>query len=338
MTKTGQISYTVYLKVTNGCNLQCKHCYNEQEGNHLRMSEDVLSRSVHYIKNFAQMHASDTVIVKLHGGEPMLYRTERLLSAVVELSAVPNVTFSVTTNLAYPITDMHLAVFRYMEKVNGKPFVQTSWDYKIRFDTPGQERLWESNVRYLLSLGFDVQPTITLTNLVLREMEPRHLFDYVSSLGCASLNFERYTENGRGLLYDFRAPNREVDRWLFNAFLIYYKELYGRFTVPLFDGVIDSMHGVLTSCRERKCCATTTSINPDGNLGTCPNIAHLSVGNLHGENGQKRIMLIRKEAVPNSSCLLCKFYVYCHGECSQLRYDESGCPGMRMIYNYLTAK
>ena len=35
------------------------------------------------------------------------------------------------------------------------------------------------------------------------------------------------------------------------------------------------------------------------------------------------------------TCSICKFYKYCNGDCCQLQHDQTGCPGMKRIYEYI---
>ena len=38
--------------------------------------------------------------------------------------------------------------------------------------------------------------------------------------------------------------------------------------------------------------------------------------------------LIMRESRRPSECLACEYYTECNGECFQLQWDETGCPGM----------
>lgn len=45
--------YTIYLKVTNACNLKCKHCYNSCMNDIGSMNDEVLAKAKVFIEEFA---------------------------------------------------------------------------------------------------------------------------------------------------------------------------------------------------------------------------------------------------------------------------------------------
>lgn len=66
------MTYVVYLKLTNRCNLRCEHCYNSQ-GVLCDMNQSTLDKSIEFIRNKCDKLAqSDDLVVVFHGGEPML--------------------------------------------------------------------------------------------------------------------------------------------------------------------------------------------------------------------------------------------------------------------------
>ena len=77
--------YTIYLKLTNACNLMCLHCYNSAMHNAESMSDEVLRKSKAFIKQFKTDHPNDEVSIQLHGGEPCLYDLDKTIALVEEL-------------------------------------------------------------------------------------------------------------------------------------------------------------------------------------------------------------------------------------------------------------
>ena len=63
---------TVYVKLTNRCNLTCEHCYNSVCTDQGQMSANTLNKIIHYISDLKEQGYD--VDVALHGGEPMIYR------------------------------------------------------------------------------------------------------------------------------------------------------------------------------------------------------------------------------------------------------------------------
>lgn len=315
----------IYLKLTNACNLLCKHCYNAQMQNHARMKSSVLQLAINYLK------LKPSTLIQLHGGEPMLYPLDKILNIIDEL---PQHQFGVTTNLVYKLMPKHFEIFNQMDKLYGKPFIQTSWDYKIRFKDQVQEKLWRNNCLALMHNNIDTQVTVCLTSLLIKELTPQQLYNQLSDF--YYINFERITNNGRAIDNQLRPKNKDLDLWLCEAYDIFKDK-----KVQLFEGIEQSIKGNKIGCRARQCTQTVETINPDGSIGTCPNIAHLPYTSLtlaknlqdiqQIDNGKKQFF-IKKEALPNSQCLECVYWPYCNGDCFQLEWDETECPGLPLLY------
>lgn len=81
------------------------------------------------------------MVVIFHGGEPMLAGSTTIHSVIDDLSDLKNISFTITTNLVYELTDERLDLLKRISSYhNGS--ISTSYDYKIRF-RDGQEQLWE---------------------------------------------------------------------------------------------------------------------------------------------------------------------------------------------------
>ena len=62
---------TIYVKLTNRCNLTCDHCYNAVCHDQGQMSANTLQKILDYIYDLKEQGYD--VDVALHGGEPTLY-------------------------------------------------------------------------------------------------------------------------------------------------------------------------------------------------------------------------------------------------------------------------
>lgn len=323
------MDYNIYIKLTNGCNMKCSHCFNEIMGNHKMMSTSILIKSINWIKKFIQEHPSDKIIISLFGGEPMLYDLNKITHFIEALSNL-NINWTITTNLMYELTPNHLQIFNQMSAIDVKPLIKTSFDYgDIRFKNESDKTLWIKNVQNLISNGFDVQPTICLTNYLIQNITPKEVFDFAQELGINKINFERITETGRAAENNVKPLNRETDLWICNAY-----DEYKKFNIkcPLFESIIQSINHIYLGCRERKCMEKVITINPNGTISACPNMANKSYGNLDRIDNSKKQDLIDFEKQQDLECLICPYYTYCNGDCCQLKFDTSGCPGFKKLY------
>lgn len=324
--------YTIYLKVTNACNLKCKHCYNSCMNDISSMNDEVLVKAKVFIEEFAQKHINDAVNVQFHGGEPCLYDIKKLIEFVFNTDS-HNIKYSITTNLVYKLTSDHLALFKKMLPYDDVPYIMTSWDPGIRFPI-GKLGVWEDNVEEAIKNGIKVQPIVCVTKQLLKSYEqPKGLFKYFSEFGIRDMNFERITLTGRAAENDIKPTNREVDDWLFSAYLEYEKN---GFHIPLFGNLKEAANGNLLGCRARKCMRTVLTINPDGSIATCPNMPLDLIGSLDGVDPTKITRLCMKERLARfQECSVCDLFKQCNGECCQLQSDSTGCPGLTKIIRHI---
>lgn len=328
------MDYNIYIKLTNGCNLKCKHCFNEIMGNHNSMSDKTLDKTIEWLKSFKNNHLNDTINISLHGGEPMLYDLDKIIY-LLDSTKDLNLKWCITTNLMYPLTAKHFKIFDRMKPFDDKPMIMTSYDYgDLRFDSEFLRGFWKSNVQMIISENIDVQPIICISDYVVKNIKPEDVFDLMKSLGIKRFNFERITETGRASQNHIKPLNRDADKWLLNAFKVYENS---EFEIPLFEAIEQSFKGVFLGCRARQCMSTVITINPDGTIASCPNMANNTYGNLDGIDKCKHCDLIAFEKQIDMECFLCPFYKYCNGDCCQLKFDETGCGGLKLIYEYVSA-
>lgn len=316
---------TIYLKLTNGCQLRCKHCYNANTNFSGDISNDVLLQSIDFINEKAKTNKVNLI---LHGGEPLLNGLEKPLIAV---NKTPDVAHFVTTNLMYELSQEHIYLFKKMH------LVSTSWDYKIRFITSNQEKLWRKNVSKLLEENINVAPIITLSKYIIEDLKPSSLINMFKSIDVKQINFERLTETGNAKENSLKANNKDIDNWLLDA----YKSYEGSgIRIPLFESVEQSVNNnILIGCRKRECQSHVITINTDGSISGCPNCYDCTYGNVDGKfDTNKYNALNAKESIRDNRCYLCEHYKVCNGDCCQLSWDNTGCPGMPSIFNYLLNK
>lgn len=319
------VTKIVYLKLTNLCQLSCQHCYNSV-CEKITMSEETLRKAVGYIKNLTKSYE---VEVTLHGGEPMLFPNMQLLHEAVDDMIKAGAYVSATTNLVYQLTDEKKELFHKFVQQDGEKLLLTSYDIALgRFST-NQRTQWLNNVRELIKEGINVQPIMSLHKLGMRYYNiPAQLLFFYRELGVTHCNFERLTKSGRA---DSNADrliptNRDVDAWLIK---LYEANKVYNMTIPILLGVEDAIEGHLTGCRARQCTHNVITINPDGSIATCPNMPLDVIANLDGVTQTDCLeSLHRRECSRRSECYTCEHFSVCNGDCFQLAWDETGCPGL----------
>lgn len=315
----------IYICTTNSCQLQCKGCYMSSV---CKLTQSV---NLDYVRQVINDNMNEDLECVFHGGEPFFYRDDNTIQSYIDLvKEYPNIKWSATTNLVYQLTPKLLELFSLFNN----RFLKTSWDVgDYRFKTPEEAHLWENNVISLIERGFDVEVIITVNNQLTLTI-PQNILNYMYEIGVRWVNFERITENGRASEVKVKPSNREADDWLYEAF-IYNKEVT-HLHIPIFDELEAISKGAEPiGCRRRECMKCIKTINSNNTLATCPNISNIVIGDKTNYYKDKHQELIDIENKRDNRCLVCRYYNICNGDCCQLKYDETGCPGLLKVLRYL---
>jgi len=329
----------IYIKTTESCQLHCWHCYI----NDFRQQKSFfdLDKTIQWCQEYIRIFNKrpEDILFTFHGGEPFLDDLHKLQ---LFINAFPESNFIATTNLCFPLTKefVNFIKVNFIDPTTNRPYIKTSWDHKIRFSNPKQLDLWEKNVRCLMDEGIDVHVTICLTSLLIKEINPRWLFEYFDNLGgVKSLGLERLTHNTteqKDLIPDYE----KLDRFLYKMFLLNGSK-YPNFKIEMFENIKLAISGNFIGCRKRQCMSSVLTINADGSIGGCPNSSLLnSYTNINESpiqilKNRCRECLIKKEQIRNEKCYLCSLFKYCNGDCHQLSWQNNICPAPRRILKHL---
>ncbi len=327
----------VYLKTTETCQLNCKHCFtNGVNGKKIyfdpRKTVDWFYR-LH--EDFPSFGGGSIIF---HGGEPFLAPLEDMYYVWEHTKDLwKNVKWSCSTNLTFNLTDAHLEFF---DKVLKDGFC-TSWDKNIRFENQKQELLWRKNVKTLVDRGHNITLNISL-NKELLKMNQYELVEWLDSLGVSYVQFERLTHGGSALENDDIFPtNRELDLWMFNMHKVYqqYKPKYKDvLLMNVYESIDKGIHG---GVRCRDCEQKIFTVNADGTISGCPNAA---VGNGFGNISQPirdmlgsagRINNIKCEMERDSRCYSCDVFDICNSDCHQLEWQGDVCAAPKTLMRTL---
>lgn len=332
------MNYLFYLKTTETCNLNCKHCFtNGINGPKIYWQ---YKKVAEWIKRFTSVNKG-TLHCEFHGGEPFLAPVEEMQYVWNECKDLwPEITWGITTNLVFKLTQEHIDFIK--GPLNGR--IGTSWDPKIRFDNEKQSDLWFKNVRTLLNEGVTIKLFVSVTQDTIN-IEPIHLLSWIKSLGVQEVSFERLTGNGSANKHPEIFPsNLDQDQWFLkmhkqsqqyeardwfeNEFL---ETIYNKFEKNFIKGG--------TFCRD--CEEKLFTINADGTLSGCPNAApefqfgHIDQDIKEMMMSSKRIENIACERSRDPRCYTCDVFDYCGGDCHQLSWQGDICGAPKSLMRFL---
>lgn len=330
-----------YLKTTETCNLNCKHCFTSgSNGPKIYWNPE---KVVDWLKRL-RAHTNDptdTAHADFHGGEPFLVDVSEMRYVYDECKDLwEHFTWGVTTNLVFKLKP---EIVDFMTGPLGGT-VATSWDANIRFSNPKQYDLWRKNLMTLQEAGIDVKLFISVSTGVLN-MEPIDLLEWVRDLGVKNMSLERLTHNGNARLHpDIFPLNTEQDAWFLkmhqqseaagarewfaNEFL---ESVYAKYDTNFLKGG--------TFCRD--CEQKLFTVNADGSLAGCPNSApEQHFGHIDDEigallNSPQRLENIVCETARNTECFSCDVFDKCGGDCHQLAWQDGVCGAPKSLMRAL---
>ena len=323
----------IYVKTTEACNLQCDHCYVGDRRNNDTQFDEI--KTVEWINKYIEVyrHPPEDVAIIFHGGEPFLVNLDKIHYIIDHV--MPGVKFNTTTNLMYHLTDDHLNLMKNIfVDDHGIPWMHTSWDYKIRFKTDDQLKLWENNVKTLLEYGISPHVDMMITNQFVSELNPNDISSYFHNLGVTRINFTRVrtlTIENKNLAAD---PIMQ-DEWLCK----FYDYCKDGFEIPFFDDIARAYHGILRDQRNRDCMKNVITINPDGTIAGCLltsvlGLTYTSINESpdHMYQNKKYSCSRTAEAIGKMKCYECDIFKYCNGDCYQLSWVNGRCATPKKLY------
>lgn len=319
----------IYLKTTETCNLNCKHCFTSgTSGRKIYFNH---TQTIDWLKRLSNQVTTQNTHIEFHGGEPFLAPLDHMQAVYDECkTAWPNMSWGATTNLVFKLTPEIIA---FIQGPLGNR-IATSWDPDIRFATTKQYLLWHNNVKQLIDLGVEVKLFVSLTKSV-TDTEPIELLKYVHGLGISEMSIERLTYNGSANQHPEIFPsNLEQDAW----FLKMHHQIKEHNARDWFDNeFMESVYakfetgftGGGTFCRD--CEEKLFTVNADGTLAGCPNsapedhYAHITDSIDSLLNNPNRLHAIACERNRDPRCYECPVFQFCGGDCRQLAWEDDVC-------------
>lgn len=332
-----------YLKTTETCNLNCKHCFtNGINGPKIYWNPDKVIDWIHRFRKSS--NSFDTVHCEFHGGEPFLVPTNEMFHVYEQCKDLwPLITWGATTNLVFKLTQEHIDLI----KGPFKNRIATSWDPKIRFATENQSKLWMNNIKTLLDEGVTVRLFISVTKDTIN-FEPITLLNWIKNLGVHEVSFERLTNNGNAKQFpDIFPSNKELDDWFLK--MHYQSEEHNArdwFDNDFLETIYSKFESGFTKggtfCRD--CEEKLFTLNADGTIAGCPNSApEQHFGHIDTDidillTSPQRLNNIACERNRNPECYSCEVFKHCGGDCHQLEWQDNICGAPKSLMKELANK
>lgn len=334
------MSKTIYVKTTGSCNLSCKHCFTNGKNGDKTQFDPVQVGD--WIEEYMTHYPPDTDYhLEFHGGEPFLVPLEKLEVLAARFWERDGVGMCANSNLTFKITPEHIAfIQKYFYGHIG-----TSWDHWIRWSNQKQVDLWRSNLRLLKDSGITIYLKVSVSRELLNQT-PDWFIDQIESFGVAEVSLERLTLDGSATENLSIFPDNEVqDNW-YLALYRRYKERKPNVKIRTLDILEQKLqYGIVkvdTNCRN--CEQNLVTINSNGALGGCPNVATnrkhstLAEGAATFISSEGRITEIVTELTWNDNCSTCDVSDLCGGDCHRLPWQGDRCGGLKNTLRALSGR
>lgn len=309
----------IYLKVTDGCNLRCSHCYVKDLNNYSLQDIEKVKK---FINSVYLLDKDITVL--LHGGEPLLapysYLTE-LRDAIWEIS--PDIRISMQSNILVKLTDEILSFLKTIS-------IGTSYDHgNVRFKTEKMKKIWEDNLSLLFNeLGYKLGIVTTFSNELVSD-DPKRVLDYFNSIDISSVLFEKIVETPNTYTGSYSSPSYSKVDDFYSSFIELYLSQPNNFKIlgPLSDSIYQQS---VTQCYQ--CSETMLTLMLNGDVCECPTTYDKigTIGQDYKEIAKSlalnKLHLTRANRI--SKCNGCEFLSRCKfGSCYKLGFRDGECPG-----------
>lgn len=316
----------IYWELSNFCNLRCKHCFAEADGDITSIAnQDQIQAKLE------EMHNYGTFAVRLGGGEPLMVP---YIFELIRFCRSKNIAVDMTTNGTL-ISD---EILREL-KAAGLRELTISLDglQKAHDIIRGQgmfQRSIDAVKKALLHNGIAVSVAFTVTALNYDQIE-----DFVEELveiGVKKFYFFRYCENSNS---DFLHLTRQNLKCA-SASIHKLSQMYERITFVHEELSFYTKHWSTGNLKKEGCnfLKGVMSVDYRGNVVVCAAINKV-LGSIFGDNLENIYENIQREqkeiCFPPDACHACHYQKVCHGGCKSHSYHSDGTYRIRDNFCYL---
>lgn len=250
--------HMVYIRLFEGCNLHCEHCFIPSNPKKIELSYYANNQLINDLEKYGGIKKGEKIYLQWHGGEPTLLGYEYLSDAIEQINKNSNYKYmhGIQTNLMNFHKDTEKWVNLYKQYFDSH--LGISWDFGIRHiksqtlsSSETNERFeiqfWE-NVALANSYNLDLYMVVTATKVFFEHFKnPFAFFEMMVEKGITKLNFERITKTGfaRESWNKLGLSNKEYSDYMskfFKAYLLFKKnnpEI--NLNISPFDGLLRSV-------------------------------------------------------------------------------------------------
>lgn len=254
--------HMVYVRLFEGCNLHCEHCFIPNNPKKIQASFYENQGLTNELLKYVNLKEGNKIYLQWHGGEPTLLGVDYLTNAIENVIADNRFKYmnGIQTNLMNFHIETEKWVSLYQKYFDGH--IGVSWDFGIRHTKSSNiqsektntefENIFWNNLKLAKKSGLEIYMVITATKLLFQRYakNPLELFDKLIENGITKINFERITKTGyaRETWDKLGLSNEEYSKYMskfFKAYILFKtNNPEVDFNVSPFDGLLRSVIGL----------------------------------------------------------------------------------------------
>lgn len=357
-------NYTIILRTTNHCNLNCTYCYDKENHNNRNVNFNFKENINNLYKYISEIYrnCSGKAEIILHGGEPMLIKPESYIKFFKKLESIKSLKFkySIQTNGTL-ITKEFIKFFKDYDvnvgiSLDGCNEQENQCRVFLNGKNSFNEVLKSIELLNEKNCNYGVIMTISKNHV----NQEKKLYDFIAKykLKCNIRPAFKTSESDT-----FVMNEEEYTEFFINLFEIWYNDNKSSVTLTQINELYIKYMEVLNekfnsrSCsRSLNCFNKFISLDPEGNIYSCNrsyNNREFYLGNLN-VNTWEEIKEIASQKnqfrylkIMNSKCKACEIFEFCRGGCPVNAYnltksfynaDTQFCDANKKIYNYIYQK
>ena len=342
------MSITVYLKITNYCNVGCDFCYLPESA---RKDKSVMSNAdaatiALRAERLAEQYGYKSVHYIIHGGEPLTLSPSRLDDVLSTISAASTiqVSFSLQTSLVPYRNTYAPFVHKWMD---GR--VGTSIDFRGRTVSGSNlryQKLWLQKVEEARNDNIMLTPIhVPSRSDIGRESE---IVRFFLENNFDDFSIERYNSYGDSLPSPSRPRNIEHSNILIGFATAIFDE-FKKGRVIGNNVILSALRGISEGLSGDRwgtnCIKNFMVVTPGGEVDYCPDrvefspeLGRINEPELIARQGRIKLLSEYQHGHSNSYCVSCENYSWCRTGCPITDNNvakEGDCSGYRHFLTWL---
>ena len=325
---------TIFLKITNDCNINCSYCYETPYRNMVKHNGVLPFEDVDKIAKMATTHAEDVHII-FHGGEPTLagvdyYRI--VMGQILTKYPYANYRVSMQSN-SINLDERWHALFNLCGIHLGTSYNATDSDLRYGSRAQAISGTILDKIMHAKSAGVDMGNLEVLTTRNLPKI--KELYEFYKNIGYANTFLPIFDEgSAKDLKQDLMQDKEKYKEIITDYFIYWLKD-----PLAAEDRIAaDTLHKLYTGrgniCDTRGgCTKENLGMMSNGSLFPCdrPLRERYCLGNIEEFesieeifNSPKYRMFLKEIEEKQEHCKECEFFYYCYGGCPMRDIEETG--------------